>query len=395
MNCVNMKILQLSPYWVCPPNGGGPIRIYNLNKEISKEYEILQVSFRARMASERNFFRGKVLKINENYYEYQFFNFPVLLSSYFLYKLHLPYDILQSSILTKFNYLNDKKFDADIIQIEHPWLFDFANKQFEEKPIIFTAHNVEYVLIKDLIHKKAPFFKKILPKVKELEIKALKNSDLIFTVSNDDLKIFNKSFKIKKSKMRVIPNGVDCSKYEITPQDERNKLKKNLGLPLKKIALFIGTDHYPNREAIGFIKKFAKYNKDILFLVVGAAGKNMENTDNVIFTSHVNKLKPYIKASDIAINPLVSGSGTNLKMLEYLAAGLPTITTKVGNRGLDLKDKREVFVADLDKFPECINQVITDEELYQNLSINGREIVEKKYDWKVIANKALNCYKNL
>lgn len=388
-----MKILELSPYWVCPPNGGGPIRIYNLNKEISKEFEIVQVSYRTRLTSERNFFKSNVLKINDNYYEYQYFNIPILLSSYFLYKLHLPYDILQSSILNNYKKLNESKFNCDILQIEHPWLFDFAYKQFNEKPLIFTAHNVEYVLIKDLILKKAPFFKNILPKVKDLERRALEKSDLIFTVSNDDLKIFNKSFKIKKEKMRVIPNGVDCSKYEITPQNERNKFKKMLGLPLKKIALFIGSDHYPNREAINFIKKFADFNRDVVFLIVGAAGRNMRNTDNVIFTGHVNELKPYIKSSDIAINPLVSGSGTNLKMLEYLAAGLPTITTKIGNRGLDLRDKKEVLVSDLDKFPEYINQVSNDKELYQQLCLNGREIVEEKYDWKVIAQKAMNCYR--
>lgn len=388
-----MKILNLSPYWVCPPNGGGPIRIYNLNKEISNEFEIIQVSSRARITSERNFFKKKVLRINDNYCEYQYSNFPVLLSSYFLYKLHLPYDILQSSILNKFRYLNDNKFNGDIVQIEHPWLFDFAYKQFNEKPIILTAHNVEYVLIKDLILKKAPHFKHILPKIKEFEKRALKKSDLVFTVSNTDLKFFKKSFKIEKDKMRVIPNGVDCSKYEITPQKERMKFKKMLGLPLKKIALFIGSDHYPNREAISFIKKFADSNKDIVFLIVGAAGRNMENTKNVIFTGHVNKLEPYIKASDIAINPLVSGSGTNLKMLEYLAAGLPTITTETGNRGLDLRNEREVIVAELDKFPESINRVITDDELYQKLCLNGREIVEKKYDWKVIAQEAMNCYR--
>jgi len=386
-----MKIIDLSPYWVCPPNGGGPIRIYNLNKEISKEFEVVQVSFRARMTSEKNL-RGNTLKINDNYSEYQFFNIPVMLSSYILYKLNLPYDIFQSSILNKFKYSNEKEFDADIVQIEHPWLFDFAYKQFNEKPIIFTAHNVEYVLIEDLIQKKAPFFKNILPKVKELEKRALEKSDLIFTVSYDDLKIFNKSFKIEKEKMRVIPNGVDCSKYEITTQNERNNFKRKLGLPLKKIVLFIGSDHYPNKEAITFIKKFSEVNKDIAFLIVGAAGRNMENTRNVFFTGYVDNLKQYIKASDIAINPLVSGSGTNLKMLEYLAAGLPTITTQIGNRGLDLRDKKEVIVSDLDRFPECINQVVGDQEQYQKLSINGRERVEEKYDWKVIAREAMDCY---
>ena len=99
-----MKILDLCPYWVYPPNSGGSIRVYNLNKELSKKFDVIQVSSRARMTSKKNFFKGNLLKINENYYEHQYSNLPVLLTSYILYKFHLPFDILQSSILNKFRF---------------------------------------------------------------------------------------------------------------------------------------------------------------------------------------------------------------------------------------------------------------------------------------------------
>jgi hypothetical protein len=39
-------------------------------------------------------------------------------------------------------------------------------------------------------------------------------------------------------------------------------------------------------------------------------------------------------ASDFAINPISTGSGTNVKMMEYLAAKLPILTTSFGKRGL-------------------------------------------------------------
>ena len=36
----------------------------------------------------------------------------------------------------------------------------------------------------------------------------------------------------------------------------------------------------------------------------------------------------------VALNPMCRGSGTNIKMLDYFAAGAPTIATPIGARGL-------------------------------------------------------------
>lgn len=137
--------------------------------------------------------------------------------------------------------------------------------------------------------------------------------------------------------------------------------------------MFVGSDHYPNREAVKFIKKFAEDNKDLLFLVVGEVGRNLQSNHNIIFTGPVKNLMPYLKASDIAINPLLSGSGTNLKMLEYLASGLPTITTEIGNRGFNFKHDKEVIVSEIDQFTDYLNQLKDETSICENLIINGRK----------------------
>jgi glycosyltransferase involved in cell wall biosynthesis len=388
-----MKILNLCPYWISRPNSGGSIRVYNLNRELSNHFKIHQLSFRPRMDTNNNIFKNHEIKTNENYSEFQYSFKSILLSSYLLYKLNLPHDILQSFILEKINF--SKKIKGDIIQVEHPWLFEFAYKNYKDKPIVLASHNVEYILIKDIINKDASYFKSLLPKIRKIEVDSLEKSDMIFCVSDEDIKIFKNDFNIKKEKMRLIPNGVNCKYYNILSETEKQNFKRKLNLPLSKIVLFIGSDHYPNREAISFIKKFAKENTDVYFLVVGAVGKGLKNEDNLIFTGHVKDLISYVNAADIAINPLASGSGTNLKMLEYLAAGIPTITTKVGNRGLDLKNEKDVLISELDDFSQKIANLICDEDLYDNLRYDGRDKVERIYDWPVIAAKVVECYNEL
>ena len=47
----------------------------------------------------------------------------------------------------------------------------------------------------------------------------------------------------------------------------------------------------------------------------------------------VPDLRPYLAAADVAVNPVGYGTGVNVKLAEYLAAGLPVVSTTVGVRG--------------------------------------------------------------
>ena len=92
------------------------------------------------------------------------------------------------------------------------------------------------------------------------------------------------------------------------------------------------------------------------------------------------------KIADLALNPMTSGSGTNIKVLGYLSAGIPTITTPTGARGLNLIDRKHVLISDLADFPNRINELLEDNYLAESLKKNGRDLVEEKFDWDIIVN---------
>lgn len=60
----------------------------------------------------------------------------------------------------------------------------------------------------------------------------------------------------------------------------------------------------------------------------------------------VPDVAPYLRAAAVAINPTVSGSGVNIKLVEYVIAGIPTVTTSVAAAGLQLRPGVDVEVAD-------------------------------------------------
>jgi glycosyltransferase involved in cell wall biosynthesis len=73
----------------------------------------------------------------------------------------------------------------------------------------------------------------------------------------------------------------------------------------------------------------------------------------VLALGRVERLPPLLAAADVAVNPVESGSGSNVKLAEYLAAGVPVVTTPVGLRGYE-GFAHLVTVAELDDFVDAV-----------------------------------------
>ena len=120
---------------------------------------------------------------------------------------------------------------------------------------------------------------------------------------------------------------------------------------------------------------------------IGSPVYSFKDAKNVYLVGQVDEKEKrnLYQHADIAVNPMMSGSGTNIKMLDYMAAGLPVITTPIGARGLAIKDHQDAIICSLQLFPEKIQELIQDNSLRENLIQNGRKLVEREYDWEIIA----------
>jgi len=202
-------------------------------------------------------------------------------------------------------------------------------------------------------------------------------------------------------KIFIVPNGVDTHKVPFFTKEEKEKQKKRLGISDHTTILFVGSWHPPNLEALEFIvEKLAKKRKDCLFFIVGSINdyfKQQYNQrknypKNVLAFGVVNELEKIeiYKASDIAINPMISGSGTNLKMLDYMASGIPVISTPIGARGLEIENN--VIISDLEDFNDYIIKIIYNEIHTKQICKNARHIVERSYDWEKISQYTNNIF---
>lgn len=95
---------------------------------------------------------------------------------------------------------------------------------------------------------------------------------------------------------------------------------------------------------------------------------------------HKQKLKLFSYA-DIAINPMFSGAGVNLKTLEYLSSGLPLFSTNIGVRGLDITSNEHFIHVTKENFSQKLNLYSKDKLYMKKIAINGQKYINSNYSW--------------
>ena len=392
-----MRILDVSPFGVVPPRSGGHTRIHRINLVISQFHEITLFAQGLRRFELTFPLRSHITQVNDTYQEFRYVTTGQQIGHYIsTLGNKLPpvfsgelLDALKPSVLRELTEI------CDIIQIENPWQFSCFSK--ESKPIVLAEHDVNQDLLANSFNKKTPISNLIFKKAVEKEQFALETADVIICVSDIDKNRICELYGISPSKIKIVPNGVAVNEFTLTKPEEKEALKRKMGFRGKKIILFAGSKHKPNIDAVEQIIKIADgiKNPEVLFIIAGSVGNYFSNTKNMHFTKAVEDIHVYFKMADVALNPMSTGSGTNLKLLEYLASGIPTVTTNFGARGLAVEHARDVVISKISDFQSCIEELLENEQLCCHLVKSGRSLVEKNYDWNVLASHQCDIYEKL
>src|SRR5262249_44803226 len=84
-----------------------------------------------------------------------------------------------------------------------------------------------------------------------------------------------------------------------------------------------------------------------------------------------------------AVVPLLTGSGTRLKILEAWAAGLPVVSTTIGAEGLSTRHGVHLLVADTaPDFAQAVSRLLACPETRAELGMAGRLLLEKEFTWE-------------
>jgi glycosyltransferase involved in cell wall biosynthesis len=86
--------------------------------------------------------------------------------------------------------------------------------------------------------------------------------------------------------------------------------------------------------------------------------------------------------AQVAVVPLLAGSGTRFKILEAWAAAVPVVSTSLGAEGLPVLDGEHLLLADTaPAFADAVSRLLTCRDLRSVIGNSGRLLLEKEFTW--------------
>lgn len=288
---------------------------------------------------------------------------------------------------------------SDAVVLSHPYLFPLARDLDRSVPIIYDSHNAEWSL-KRAMYPHSPTGDALSAAVAEAEAATIRRAALVSVVSDDDAAQLQELASTMGDYV-VVPNGVDVSTIPFVTGDERRSRRAAwLGsldahgwrFDGREVVLFMGSGHPPNIQAAHEVLRLASDLPDHMFVLVGSHVDELRlpfYAPNVLARGVVGdaELRLLLSICSVALNPMRSGSGTNIKMLDYFAAGAPTVSTEVGARGLGASHGRHLLlVSDRAGFADAITGLLADPTNADRLAAAARGLSES-FDWEVIGER--------
>jgi len=367
---------------------GGPIIIYNRLKHLAKNHTVSLAAF----------FRAEEKKYIPSVQEYcydlrliplprkrspitvvkDFFASPV--PHYFL-RVHKSLEMSKAiaEMVTKDRY--------DFVIAEYSVMGQFIHRNPLLQPVrrIVSVHECYYLArLKDFRH-----YRWGTKKLKEaINLKGLKKFEFDMYEEADKVLCLTPQGKEELLNIRatldidIVPHGVDVEHfpYSDPPNEEKS-------------IIFVGNYlHFPNVDAVLYFAreiwpKVKRLSPGLKFVIVGQSPppeiKNLENDPEIVVTGRVDDVTPYLKQSTIFICPVRLGGGFRGKILEAMAIGRPIVATPLGAEGIPAQNEKNIILADNpESFSRGIERLLHDTNLYDQIRVRGRNLVEEKYAWE-------------
>lgn len=236
------------------------------------------------------------------------------------------------------------------------------------------------------------------------EEEAAKKATLIVTISHYSKKKILQYYDVDPAKIRLVPNGVDTTRF--TPIGEYKQIKQYTSLNNPQIILFVG--RLIPRKGVGYLieaaKQVIKERKNTLFVLVGNGPLRSQLTSDVIaaglkpnfaFLGDVSEddlPKLYRYADVFAFPSLQEGQG--IVLLEAQASATPVVAFKVSGVIEAVRDKETGVLVEpaVDTLVEAILKLLSDSSLREKMGAQGREFILKEFSWSINAKKMLDAY---
>ena len=286
----------------------------------------------------------------------------------------------------------------DVVQLETLFMTPYVEtiRQYTKASVVLRAHNVEH-LIWERMAKGTRFFlkrayiKHLARTLKNYELSAINQVDGIVAITRKDAAFFRK----------YCPTPTVDIPYGVYPEE----FTPNYEIEGKPTFYHIGSMNWmPNEEGIRWfiddcLEAVVAKTPDFVFHL---AGRHMPEWLRELKDPHLDVVgevpdaKAFVASHDVAIVPLLSGSGIRIKIIESMAMGKAVITTQIGAEGILYDEDVNVIIAENKaKMAEAIRRINENPAFAMEIGKAARKLVEEVYDNRKLIERLLLFYQQI
>jgi glycosyltransferase involved in cell wall biosynthesis len=407
------RILVLNTYPVYPPNAGGKKRLFHLYQAVADRADVtlLNLAPATAVGEMREFsprYREVVVPADARFEGASATLHRALGASVTDIAALLHADAIPA-LAAAFVEL---AAGADVVVSSHVYLAPFIARHWGGE-LWYDAQNVEADMKADVLglaRLVAPVADETTPAVPALDVidaaaavarvaaterDLIRRATRVLAASDEDLRRFAALYGRDEADMECVPNGV-CPPADAWLQAPRRAaLKASLGFADRPCALFVASDHGPNREAAEVLVATAQACPEWAFWVAGSIGgcPQLANVPPNVYRLGVigeAEITALLRAADAGVNPMLRGSGTNLKMLDYAAHGALALSTEVGARGLRMAPGTHYLPVDAATLPQSLRTLLPLlPSPHLAIRTAARAHVEAHFSWTAIAQRVV------
>lgn len=181
----------------------------------------------------------------------------------------------------------------------------------------------------------------------------------------------------------ILANGVDTRYFQQAPE-----ARSSAGA----VIAFLGRmDYYPNVDGVVHFARevfplVCRRMPHAEFRIIGmnptAAVRELAETPGIVVTGRVPDVRPYLQDVAVTVAPLRIARGTQNKVLESIAMGIPVVATTRAARGVQAEAGKHLLVSDTPRgMADHIVQLVEDVDLRRSLAAAAHEQVQRAHNW--------------
>lgn len=228
--------------------------------------------------------------------------------------------------------------------------------------------------------------------MRDEEARIATHADVSLLISSEEAALFSNRLtphERELAQVRVLRNGIDSRYFDPAAVSADDRVDQ---MPVPRLIFTGQMDYPPNVDAVvraanGIMPLIRHRFPAASFHVVGRNPlekvRALDGVNGTRVWGGVPDMRPWLKASDIALVPLMIGRGVQNKVLEAMSMALPTVLSAQAATGIPAMDGSHFVVANTDaELADAVCRLAADKSAAQAIGQQARRFVIDSFGWK-------------